>query len=84
MAEKIVKICDCCKVEVVLFNTVGWAEIEVCLKTHGNPEPIKYDICRDCISPIQCCLVGSPDILNERIEKLGLKPDEASKGVGAG
>lgn len=74
MAEKIVRVCDCCKTESILYNTSGWAKVQFHKLVMGKPEGemVEYDVCGECLSPVQCCVIGSPDALVKRIADLAV------------
>lgn len=77
MAEKIVKVCDCCGTESILFNTAQWAKARFSRLVMGNPEgeSVEYDLCNECAAPVQCCAFGSPDALVQRLASLKSKSE---------
>lgn len=55
MAEKIVKVCDRCKTECVLFDTAMWKTVTFHKLKLGKPEgeSIVYDLCKECASALK-------------------------------
>lgn len=59
MAEKIVKICDRCKAESVLYNTASWETCTFHKLALGNPtgDSVKYDLCAKCANLVKVYII---------------------------
>lgn len=59
MAEKIVKICDRCKAESVLYNTASWEACTFHKLALGNPagDSVKYDLCGTCTNATKLFII---------------------------
>lgn len=60
VAEKIVKVCDRCGAESILFNTSQWATVTFHRLKLGNPDgdQVKYDLCGTCAPQVQVYAFG--------------------------
>lgn len=57
MAEKIIRVCDRCKTEAVLYNTTAWETATFTKPTLGVGEPVKYDLCGKCATAVKVFII---------------------------
>lgn len=69
MAQKTIKVCDCCKTESILFNTAKWETVIFRALVMGKPEGemVEYDACGDCVNALKMCAMGEPSHLQKRL-----------------
>lgn len=71
MAEKIVKVCDRCQVESILFNTSSWETVTFHKLVLGKPEgeSVKYDLCGKCAPMVKVYCFGAEPKIDQAQER---------------